>query len=321
MSRRLGLFLSIALAFSSTGCEYFSAGSLKSKVVVDVNGEKLTAAEFSKKLAASLRDQDALSAKDPRTLELHKKKIVEDFIVRVLSEEWARENDILVKAEELDEEIRKIQGSYPTDLAFQEALAEEGLTFKEWKSRLQETLLQKAVALKASENVTPPTDQEMQTYFREHQNDFIIRESAQIRQILVSTESDAKAIETELKKGKRLPELAKKYSISPEGPQGGMVGWVEKGLTDVFESAFRMKQGQRSPIVKSSFGYHIFEVLGRKPSRNQSFNDVKGDIKRILMEKKTQGLYLSWLEERVRKSRVFKDQDFIDAIKVETKVR
>lgn len=303
------------------GCDFWASRSLKSKVLVDVNGHKLTAAEFSRELAVSLRDQDALSAKDPRTLEFHKKKIVEDFIVRILNEEWARENDVLIKAETLDEEIRKVQSSYPTDLAFQEALVSEGLTFKEWKDRLQETLLQKAVTEKVTAKVDPPTDAEMQTYFREHRNDFIVREAAQIRQILVSSESDAKAIEVELKKGKRLADLAKKYSISPEGSQGGLVGWVEKGLTDVFESAFRMKQGQRSPIVKSSFGYHIFEVMGRKPSKSQSFDDAKSEIKRILMEKKTQSLYLSWLEERVRKARVFKDQEFIDAVKVETKVR
>jgi len=118
-----------------------------------------------------------------------------------------------------------------------------------------------------------------------------------------------------------MPELAKKYSISPEASSGGNVGWVEKGLTDVFESAFRMKQGQRSPVVKSSFGYHIFEVLGRKPARTRPFPEVRGDLQRILMEKRKQSLYLAWLEERVRKARVFKDQPFIEALKVETRAQ
>jgi parvulin-like peptidyl-prolyl isomerase len=146
-----------------------------------------------------------------------------------------------------------------------------------------------------------------------------LRETAQVRQILVATESDAKAIEGELKHGKKMTELAKKFSISPEGPQGGMVGWIEKGITETFEPAFRMKIGQRSSIMKSSFGYHIFEVTGRKPSHTKAFKDVKKEIERILMEKKQQSLYLAWLETQVRKARVFKDQAFIDALKVETR--
>ncbi len=62
------------------------------------------------------------------------------------------------------------------------------------------------------------------------------------------TESDARAMEAELKKGRKMADLAKKYSISPEASQGGLVGWVDKDLTETFESAFRMKAGQRSPV-------------------------------------------------------------------------
>jgi hypothetical protein len=39
------------------------------------------------------------------------------------------------------------------------------------------------------------------------------------------------------------------------------------------------------------------------------------------MEKREHSLYLAWLEEQVRKARVFKDQAFIDALKVETKAQ
>jgi len=290
-------------------------------VLVDVDGRQLTAEAFAQELAYRLRDQDALSAKDPKLLAVVKAKIVEEFIVQTLSEGFAKEKGIIVKAEDLEDEVRKVQNSYPDDLAFQQALAEQGISFKDWKARLQQTLLQKLVSQQVIDKVDMPADAEMQTYFREHSIDFAVREQAKIRQVLVAAESDATAIEKELKMGKRMEGLAKKYSISPEGPQGGMVGWVEKGLTDVFESAFRMKAGQRSPVIKTAFGYHIFEVLERKPARNGQFNDAKSDIKRILMEKKKQSLYLSWLEERVRAARVFKDQAFIDALKVETKLQ
>lgn len=317
--RLLSILSILTLSFALTGCDFLTRPSLAEKVILDVNGRQLTAQDFSKELAYRLRDQDSLSAKDPKLVTAIKAKIVEDFIVKTLTESWARENGIVVKAEELEAQTQAVQKTYPDDLGLQQALLNEGISFKDWRERMQDTLLQKAVAIKVTEAAEAPTDSEGQTYFQEHKAEFQVRETAQVRQILVATESDARAIETELKKGKRMSDLAPKYSLSPEASQGGMVGWVEKGLTDIFEPAFHMKQGQRSPVLKSAFGYHIFEVLTRKPSRNKSFQEAKAEIKGILMEKRQQSLYLAWLEEQVRKSRVFKDQTFIDALKVETK--
>ncbi len=297
----------------------FTRPSLSKKVVMDVNGRQMTAQEFAQELAYRLRDQDALSAKDPKLVSVMKEKIAEEFLVQTLTEAWARENGVVVKAEELEAQIQAVQKSYPDDLAFKQALTDEGTTFKAWRDRLHATLLQKQVSAKVVEAAVAPTNADLEQYYNSNRAEFVLRETAQVRQILVTTESDAKAIDQELKKGKSMATLAKQYSVSPEASQGGLVGWVEKGLSDIFEAAFRMKQGQRSPIVKSSFGYHIFEVVGRKPSRNRTFQESKEDIKRILMEKRAQSLYLAWLEEQVRKARVFKDQAFIDALKVETK--
>lgn len=313
----MNFILSIAILLLA-GCN-FSRPSLSQKVVMDVNGKPLTAEMFSQELAFRLRDQDALSAKDPKLVGVMKNQIVQDFLVQALTESWAKEHQIFVKAEELNNQILRVQKSYPDDLAFQQYMAEQGISFKTWKSRLQDTLLQKEVAKKLFEGISQPTEAEIQAYYNQHKSEFTVREMAQVRQILVATESDAKAIDDQLKKGKRLSDLAKKFSISPEGARGGDVGWIEKGMSEIFESAFRMKQGQRSPVFKSSYGYHIFEVSGRKPAHVKPIAEVKGQIKSILMEKQEQALYLSWLEEQVRKARVFKDQAFIDALKVETK--
>lgn len=311
----------LLLSFVFTaGCTWFQS-PMGQKVVIDVNGHQMTSQDFAQELAYRLKDHDALAAKDPKLVNMMKAKISEEFIVQILTEEWAKEHGLLVKAEDLEDQVRAIQKNYPDDLAFQQALAEEGITFKAWRDRLQNSLLQRLVLKKLMQEGEPPTDADAQAYFNEHKGQFSIRESAQVRQILVATESDAKTIEAELKRGKRMPDLAKKYSISPEGPQGGNVGWLEKGLSDVFEPAFHMKVGQRSPVVKSSFGYHIFELVARKPSRNRTYAEAKEDVKRILMEKNEQSLYLSWLEEQTRKARVYKDQAFIDALKVETKAQ
>ena len=294
---------------------------LGDKVVVDVNGHHMTARTFAQELAYRLKDLDALSAKDPKLVRATKAKIAEDYVVQALTEDWAKANGVVVRTEELEQQIATVQKSFPDDLAFRQAVAEEGQTFREWQDRMQNTLLQRMVVKRLNATLTPPTELDAQTYYNTHRGEFASRETAQVRQILVATESDARVMEESLKRGKSMAELAKKFSISPEAAQGGMVGWLEKGYGDVLDNAFRFKQGMRSPVIKSAFGYHILEVLGRKPSHVREYPEVREQIKRILMEKREQTAYFAWLEEQVRKARVFKDQDLIEGLSVETKVQ
>ncbi len=308
----------VSVILLSLGCTR-SKFNFSEKTVLDVNGSKLTAGHFADKMIVLLKDQDALGAKDPKTVNLVKKKIVNDFITKSLAEDYARANSIIVKAEELEGEITKIQRNYPDDFAFREALAEQNLTFKKWRDELHDTLLQKKIEGDLFKTVKHPTEAEVQSYYYKNKETFTSVEMAEIQQVLVATESDAKRIEQELKKGKRLSDLAKEFSISPEGPSGGKVGWIEKGSSDVFEAAFHMKPGTRSPIVKSAFGYHIFLVSGRKPTRTLSFKEAQPKIQRILLENSQSSTYLAWLESQLRKARVFKDQELIDGLIVETK--
>ena len=287
--------------------------------MLDVNGRRMRASEFAQELAYRLKDLDALSAKDPKLLKSTKAKIAEDFVVQTLTEDWAKQNGVVIRAEELEAQIQTVQKSFPDDLAFRQALAEEGQTFKEWRERMQNTLLQRLVIKRLNANVSAPNETEAQTYYNQRRQEFAMGETAQVRQILVATEADAKTMEDLLKRGKSMTELAKKYSISPEAQQGGMVGWLEKGYGDVLDNAFRFKQGMRSPVLKSAFGYHILEVVGRKPSHVKAYPDVRDQIKRILMEKREQTAYFAWLENQVRRARVFKDQDLIDGLAVETR--
>src|SRR5688572_5068600 len=103
-----------------TSCNFIRP-SMAGKVVLDVNGRQMTAKDFAGELAYRLRDQDALSAKDPKLVSVMKAKIAEEFLVQTLTEAWARENGVVVKAEELEAQIQAVQKSYPDDLAFKQA--------------------------------------------------------------------------------------------------------------------------------------------------------------------------------------------------------
>lgn len=290
------------------------------KVVVDVNGQTLKASQFAEELAFRLREMDALSAKDSNRLKRLKDKIVEEFIVQALTAQWAKDNSLLVKAEDIEREIDKARKGYPDDLTFQQALVDQGLTYKSWRARVEQSLLQKIVMKKLDEGLTKPTDAEILSYYAGHKDDFMEKEEVQIRQIVLNSESDARAIEEELKKGKSMTSLISKYSAHPNESQNPARLWVRRGEAPIFDAAFKMKVGRRSPIMKSEFGYHIFELLAHRIPKPKALAEVKSQIQLILMEKVEQTAYLSWLDAQIRKSRIFKDQELINSMKVETKV-
>ncbi|MGE0763214.1 MAG: peptidyl-prolyl cis-trans isomerase [Bdellovibrionales bacterium] len=293
---------------------------LANRAVLNVDGRELTASVFADQLALKLRHLDALTAKDPGVLQRTKDDLIRDFIISVLSENWAKGNDIFVRAEDLEKEISRIRSSYPDDNAFEKVLAEQGLTFKDWKESLRRTLLQKLVAERLNQKVSPPSEEELKNYYQNNKETFERPEQVQLRQIVLAKEADAKLIEEQLKKGKALADLAENHSITPEGKRAkGVVGWIEKGVLDGFDTAFSMRPGQRSPIFKSPYGYHIFEVIGKRPAQTVPFEQVKGRIKNILLANRGQAVFTAWLEGELRKARVLKDQELISKIRIETK--
>src|SRR5690606_22025675 len=149
------------------------------------NGDRWTAEDYSKELVFRLRDQDALMVKDPQHLKKTKELITQDFIVQSLSSQWARKNGLIVRAEDLNAEINKVKKSYPDELAFKIALADQGLTFKSWKSRMEQTMIQKLIIKKLGEELEQPSNSAIQSFYKDHQGQFTQKERVRIRHILL----------------------------------------------------------------------------------------------------------------------------------------
>lgn len=312
------LFLLSFITFLFIGCT--SKENLGDKVVLDVNGDRWTAEDFSKELVFRLRNEDALMVKNPQSLNKVKAQITNDFIVQSLSAQWARKKGLLVRAEELAEEIDKVKSSYPDDLTFKSALADQGITYKGWKSRVEATMIQKLIIKKLGDEIETPSRSDVKEFYDKNKQRYSQKEKVRIRHIILPLQRDAKLIESELKKGTSIQKLAdilndkdKDAHLKPD------VFWVEKGESSIFSSAFKMPIGRRSPVIKSEFGFHIFELLGKKYARTLPLNEVKEEIERELTEIKQQELYSQWIDKQIREARIFKNAELIENLRIETK--
>ena len=291
----------------------------KDRVVLRVNEATLSAEEFSNALASRLKMFNSLSAKDSAVIAHAKSSVVQDFIVSVVTSEWAQKNQIFVRKEAVDAEINKILKGYPDQLSFRKALADEGLSYSKWEDRLRYTLLERLVVEKLREKIQPPTEEQIKNYYSANKELFQVPAAVKLRQLVSDNEERAKMLKKELSSGRQLSELAKKFSISTDASVGGDIGWVEKGAADFFDKVSKLGTGQKSNIIKTSQGYHIFEVLDRRNAKALSLEDVRTKIKTALLAEAEQATYSTWLESQIVQSRVYKDDDFINQIQVQTR--
>jgi parvulin-like peptidyl-prolyl isomerase len=81
--------------------------------------------------------------------------------------------------------------------------------------------------------------------------------------ILVRTEQEAKTVLERLNRGEKFANISKEVSQCPSGKRGGDLGTFSRGkMVKEFETAaFALPKGQVSPVVKTTFGYHIIKRL------------------------------------------------------------
>lgn len=312
---RSGLFIFSLIVLTS--CNWGNRG-LSSKPVVQVNDHQLTVKEFSNQLARRLKNFNALAAKDPSNVARAKEDILRVYILQALTEDYAKKNSIKVDDAELEKELNSFRSSYPDDLSFRRVLADENLSVSDWKEELRQTLLYQKVFRIISTKIQNPTEAEVLRYFEDNKSQFKRQERIYLRQIISDELTKAQSIRDELKK-KDFSDLAKKYSVSPEAKNGGLVGWIEKGSVDIFDKAFSLPIGGMSQVLESPYGFHIFKVERRQPAGYASLTEVKAQITQALLGRKQQAEFSAWLDQQIRASRVLKDQELISAITVETR--
>jgi len=141
------------------------------------------------------------------------------------------------------------------------------------------------------------SDDSVEDYYKNNPELFTFPTRATIRQIVLADEKTAKKVRSLTSKA-NFAELAKKYSITPEGAEnGGIVGpFAKNELPAVFNAAFRMRQGQISGIQKSAYGFHIFYMIKKQSKGLQKLSKVRKEIASRLEKHNMSSYYGTLLE-------------------------
>jgi parvulin-like peptidyl-prolyl isomerase len=158
---------------------------------------------------------------------------------------------------------------------------------------------------KATEAVPEPTPDEIKEYYHSHLDDYRLKPGVKIRQILLSTEKEAKEVRAALIKGADFAKLALEKSISPDKELGGDLGILTKDqMPEGFEVTLTLPVHTISPIIKTSYGYHIFRVEEKQSEKIVPLADEAPKIKILLHQEWRDKEFAKWAIELRKRTNI-----------------
>lgn len=303
------------VVFSS--CDFIS-NRIRAKPIVQIEKHQLSTQNFSKELATKLKKLDSLSAKDPKILSVYKEQIINDFIITSLVNLWYEENMISISKSDLDEEIRSIVSTYPSDSVFKELLITSELSYAEWVTKVESGLKKKKLLIILTKDSPQISEDELLSYYNENRSKYEQAESILLAHIVVTDNNQAEIIKKLLVK-QRFTDVAKKYSPSFNSESQDVYGWVEKNYSLGLEKYFKLHPGEIFGPITLEDGMHIFKIIEKKPFKSKSFSEVRSQVLTEVLNLRETAKFYSWLDVQLKRYKVKKNVNVINSIYVETK--
>jgi parvulin-like peptidyl-prolyl isomerase len=243
------------------------------KYALEIGDRKITPEQLSQAFSTRLGE-----FADHTEMDYVKSQMLDDLVAELLLDYAAQKAGVVANEEDVLTYLRGMES--------EKSKEGDGLQEEMRKSlRIQRYI--KDILMKGYD----PDPAALQKYFAEHQGEFLVPESVQVKEILVSSADQAERIMDLLKAGqnRNFSQLARQYSIAPTNSSGGDMGSFAKGdLPEEMEKVFFNMHipGRVSPIIQTKYGYHIFMLVERAKEHQESFDEVKERIANRLMEER-----------------------------------
>ena len=260
------------------------------RVVATVNGDPITLAEFQERFGRT-------GIKPEREAEL---EIKVEFLNRLIERKMmlieAKRKRIKIGLPEMNKKMEALRVEYGKDI--KDLLASQGVDFEKWKSDIwEDVMIEQLIAREVNRRISvAPT--EVRRYYQANSQEFEKPEQVRVRQIVVSTEGEARKVEELLQAGTDFAALAREKSTAPEAERGGDLGYFAMGeMPAEFNVVFGLPKGGISGIVKSPYGFHVFKLEEKRRAGRMSLEEASRSITEKLRREKEDRRYKQWLKE------------------------
>ncbi|MEE8319592.1 MAG: peptidylprolyl isomerase [bacterium] len=281
-----------------TSCEKGSGGDAKTKDETSsnsgapaaiVNGAAISMAELETAVRNVAFGMGQAQTPMDELMGNFASRVLDQLITGELLYQEAIKGGFAASEEEIDKALTDISSQYPTAEEFQAEMKNRGYDKETLRKNIEKQFAIQQFVEEAIASKVNVTETEAREFFDQNPDNFQTPEQVRASHILIkSAESDdEKAREDARKKALDLAstarkgetdfsQLAKEHSEGPSGPNGGDLGFFQRGrMVKPFEdAAFSMKKGEISDPVLTTFGFHVIKVTERKEKSVVPFEEA-----------------------------------------------
>ena len=228
---------------------------------------------------------------EPKDLPRLARALLDPLIDRALLVQRAKLAGVVVTDAEVQSAVDALaETARASGETFADRLAQDGQTAEQFADDMRERLLAEKWVAEQTRGERP-SPAEVRAWFDQHRSELDVKEEVHAQQILVATAEEAKSLLDQIRAGAPFEQLARSHGRSPDAQRGGDLGWFARGtMPKPFDDAcFALKPGQVSGVVQTSYGYHLFKLLGRRGPRQRKLEEVKEEVaRRAFAEKQAQ---------------------------------
>ena len=298
------------------------------KLVARVNGVDIESKYIEFRLS-QIEKLALKTAKRPLTVEEKNsivKGLIEKEVVRELVNQQGEKENLKIEPELIEKELKTLRALYASEEEFNNALKSRNINLKEIKKAIQIDINKNHLLnAEIKGKINPPSDEEVKEFYEDNKTRFQRPEAYHTRHILaayfppeavrnqtieelkknkeyfarIAEEKIDKVIE-ELKKGADFEKLAKNLSDDESSRENG--GDLEFNYKGSFETSFneaieKLNPGETSEKIKTRFGFHVIQLIEKRPSEMAPFTEMKPEIQKYLYIKEAKKKVSSFIEK------------------------
>ncbi len=273
-------------------------------IAATVQGTNISEKKLQQEIDNYLQQQgtNVAAIRDPKRFKEVRTKILDVLIGQELLWQAAQRDKTIADDAEVGQAFKLYQAQFKDDLTFDIKLKQGGHNKTTFYADLRRRISAEKWIDKFVKNSIEVSADEIHAFYLENGREFTQPEEIRARHILIKLDSGASdetrenaralltGIAQEIETGADFAALAQQKSQGPSAANGGDLGYFARGqmVAPFEEVAFALAPGEVSGIVETRFGFHLIQLVDRKPPVQYEEKDVSEKIRAYLLQQKYQ---------------------------------
>lgn len=227
---------------------------------------------------------------------------VDEMVDELLLRQAAAAQKLAAPEAEIERRLARVRSQFGSPELFLSQLEQAGTSVSKLKEDLAEEIVRERLVAKAAD--LKVTDAELKKAFEENKDKLGAPPAVHLRHLLAKDEKQAAELVKRISKGEEFGALARAHSLAASGKAaGGDYGFVSRGMLppEIDEIAFSLKPGELK-TVPGPRGQHILQAVAVRAAKPAVFEEIKEDLRELLMTDKIKKAAPSYLQELRRKA-------------------